>query len=278
MRVVNGIAIHETGKQDSTPILFIHGAAGGAWCWRDVVRLLPDFYCIAPDMPEHGDSRDNKPFTIDSTTDQLLELMRSLSPGKKVNVVGLSVGAQIAVEMLSKAPENISTAIVSGAQGIELPGYRLGIYSEFAMALIYTLGIKPWKNNDRWIRWNMRQSAGIPENFFAEFKKNFQELTRDSWSRPMAENYRFRIPQGIQFVDPPVLLVGGDKETADVLPTIEKLLSMIPGSQAALIGNHPEWTAPQQHNWPLNDPVLFSKMVREWVTRQEITEGLVPLI
>lgn len=275
MRMVNGIAFYETGNPGSTPVLFIHGAAGGAWCWRDVVSSLPDFYCIAPDMPEHGASRDNQPFTIDSTTDQLLELMRILTPGRKVNVVGLSVGAQIAVEMLTRAPEMISTAIVSGAQGIELHGYRLGIYSEFTMSLIYYLGIQPWKNNDAWIRWNMRQSAGIPQNFFAEFKKNFQELTRDSWSRPMAENYRFRIPQGVQFVDPPVLLVAGDKEKADVLPTLKMLLGLIPGAQAALIGNHPDWTTAQQHNWPMNDPELFSKMVREWVTRQEITGGLV---
>lgn len=275
MRMVNRIAFYETGNPGFTPVLFIHGAAGGAWCWRDVVSALPDFYCIAPDMPEHGASRDNSPFSIDSTTDQLLELMRTLSPGRKVNVVGLSVGAQISVEMLARAPEMIATAIVSGAQGIELPGYRLGIYSEFTMSLIYTLGIQPWKNNDAWIRLNMRQSAGIPQNFFAEFKQNFQELTRDSWSRPMAENYRFRIPQGIQFVDPPVLLIGGDKETADVLPTLKILLGLIPGAQAALIGNHADWSAPQQHNWPLNDPELFSRMVREWVTRQEITDGLV---
>jgi hypothetical protein len=28
---------------------------------------------------------------------------------------------------------------------------------------------------------------------------------------------------------------------------------------------------------PMNDPQLFAAMVREWVTRREITAGLVPL-
>lgn len=277
MRMINNLAVYESGDPDGEPILLIHGAAGGAWCWRDVTPLLPEFHCIAPDMPEHGGSLRNAPFTIDSTTDQMLRLIRTMSPGRKAHVVGLSVGAQIAIEMLARSPEWIASAIVSGAQGIELPGYRLGIYSEFAMSLVYALGIKPWKNNDAWIRWNMRSSAGIPETFFQEFKQNFKSLTRDSWSRPMAENYRFRIPGNVRFVDPPVLLIAGDKETADVLPTLKHLLPMIPGAKAALVGVNRNWSAPQQHNWPLNDPQLFASTVREWVTRREITAGLVPI-
>ena len=90
----------------------------------------------------------------------------------------------------------------------------------------------------------------------------------------MAENYRFRIPEGIKFVDPPVLFIAGDKEKADVLPTVNKLLPMIPGARAALVGKNRGWSAPQQHNWPMTDPQLFAAMVRDWVTRQEITTGL----
>lgn len=274
MRMVNGLGVYEYGDPGNVPVLFIHGAAGGAWCWRDVVSRLPDFYCIAPDLPEHGASRDNKPFTIRSTSQQLLGLVKTLIPGRKFNLVGLSVGAQMAVEMVAKAPELISSTIASGAQALELPGFKLGIYSEFAMSLIYYLGIAPWKNSDGWIRWNMRSSAGISETFFPEFRRNFRELTRDSWSRPMAANYRFRIPRGIQFADLPVLLVGGDKETADVLPTNRELLKIIPGARAAIIADHRDWTTPQQHNWPMNDPALFAGMVRDWISNQRITDGL----
>jgi pimeloyl-ACP methyl ester carboxylesterase len=275
--MINELAVYESGDPAGEPVLFIHGAAGASWSWRDVTPRLPEFYCIAADMPEHGKSMRNAAFTIDSTTEQMLDLSNTLSPTRKVHVVGLSVGAQVALEMLSRAPERIASAIASGVQALELPGYRMGMYSETVWALIYALGISPWKNNDAWIHWNMRALSGIPETLFDEYRQNFQSLTRDSWSKPMAENYRFRLPPHLNTVDVPVLLVAGDKETTDVLPTVKALLPMVPGARAALAGNGRGWSTEQQHNWPMNDPALFAQMVREWVTRREITDGLKPL-
>lgn len=270
------LAVNTYGNPRSPAILLIHGAAGGSWCYREVIASLPDYFCIVPDLPEHGKSREVKPFTIRDTARRLQSLISDLTPGQKMNIVGLSVGGQIALEMLALKPGNIRTAIISGAQVLPVPGYKLGIYSEFAMRLVYGLGIKPWKNSDFWIRWNMRGSAGISDAFFDDFKKNFQGLTSDSWAHSMAENYRYRIPAGLKIIDPPVLLIGGSKETADVLPSLKVLLQVIPGSRAAVLDDDPNWSAPQQHNWPMNHPELFAETVRTWVEKKQIAEGLRP--
>lgn len=276
MQKVNGLAVNTYGNPQDPAVLFIHGAAGGSWCYREVAALLPEFFCIVPDLPEHGESREVKPFTVRDTAERLHTLISEFSPTHKAHIVGLSVGGQIALEMLALQPKNILSAIISGAQVLPVPGYRLGIYSEFAMRLIYSLGIQPWKNSDFWIRWNMRGSAGIADSLFEDFKKNFQGLTSDSWAHSMAENYRYRIPAGLKIIDPPVLLVAGNKETADVLPSLKVLLKVIPGSRGAILGDGKDWTAPQQHNWPMNHPRLFADMVRTWVKKQEIVDGLRP--
>jgi pimeloyl-ACP methyl ester carboxylesterase len=268
MRKVDGMVINEAGNVDGEIIIFIHGGAGGSWCWSQTVELLPEFHSFFPDLPEHGKSMSVKPFSIKDASTRLIDLIQKISSSKSVNLVGLSVGGQIVLEMLSAKPDLIKTAIVSGAQVIESPGYKLGIYSELAMSFVYWVGIAPWKQNDFWIRWNMRGSAGISDSLFPEFKANFQGLTRSSWSHAMNENYKYRIPKGLEEVNSKILLVTGTKEVSDTQPSIRIIEKLLPESMAIVFGQDRNWTMSQQHNWPMNDPELCARLVRQWVTNQ----------
>lgn len=265
----------EYGDPRAVPIVLIHGGAGGAWTWQDTVKSLGDFYCLLPELPEHGRNQANGRFTVELAALQIIRLIRERIPGGRAHVVGLSVGGQVAVEMLARAPETLLSAVVSGAQLLPVPGYRLGIYSEAAMSLVYWLGIAPWKQNDAWIRLNMRASTGIPDAYYDVFKRNFQGLTRGGWAHVMSENYRYRAPAGLEGADVPVLLVGGPHETVDILPTNRLLKSLLPRSRSVLVGQGCGWSAAQEHNWPLNAPALCAAMVRAWVSGQALPAGLV---
>jgi pimeloyl-ACP methyl ester carboxylesterase len=274
MLLVGRTLIYEHGNPQGIPLLLIHGGGGGVWTWNETLKYLQDFRCLLVELPEHGSSRSNGPFTIQSTAQSILEAVPRRVPDGKLHVFGLSVGGQIVVEMLSRAPETFRSAIISGAQLLPLPGYRLGIYSEHVMALIYWLGISPWKNNDAWIRWTMQASAGIPENLFEAFKVNFQGLTRDSWVHVMSENYRYRAPAGLEKARLPVLLVAGAHEKTDILPTNTLLNKLLPQSRMVLLPTAYGWTAAQEHNWPMNAPELCARMIRAWALNQALPDDL----
>ncbi len=275
MKTPDSITVFESGNPSGIPLVLIHGGGGGVWAWDETTKYLGDFRCLLPELPEHGGSRFNGPFRIESAAQKITRAICERVPGGKAHFIGHSVGGQIVLEILSRAPETVSSAIVSGAQLLPVPGYHLGIYSETAMALVYWLGIFPWKNNAAWIRINMKIAAGIPESFFDRFTRNFQQLTRASWAHVMSENYRYRLPTGLEHARSPVLLIAGTRETVDIQPTVRLLRRVLPNARAFLVGEGRNWTAPQQHNWPMNAPELCAQTIRAWVCGSALPHGLV---
>jgi pimeloyl-ACP methyl ester carboxylesterase len=205
----------------------------------------------------------------------MTRIIQEVIPGGKAHVVGHSVGAQMVVEMLATQPEVMLSALVSSAQVIALPGYRLGLYSEPAMAAIYWLGIAPWKGCDAWIRWQMQQSSGIPARYFQRFKQNFQGLTPDLWAHVMAQNFAYRLPGGLDKANVRTLLVAGTQEKIDIHPSHRILAGEIRDCQSVQLGADRRWSAAQEHNWPMSDPELFARTVRAWVNEQPLPQALV---
>ena len=208
--------IEETGKIDAPTIIFLHGGGGGAWMWQPVMAGLPEFHCLAPDLPEHGHSLAVKPFTIRGTAAMLANFIRERVPGGKAHVVGLSLGAQVGVALLSQAPEVVDHAVISSANLRPMPGASLGLYSEPVLAAAYWSSIAPLKWCDPWIRLNMKYAAAVPPQYWENFRRDFRAQTRDSWTHVMTENTSFRLPPGLERADLPVLVISGQKEYAQM--------------------------------------------------------------
>jgi pimeloyl-ACP methyl ester carboxylesterase len=277
MDTSKSLAIIEKGDPRGVPLVLIHGGAGGVWAWDEALKFLGDFRCLLPELPEHGSSPSNGPFSIQAAAQGVVQAVRERVPGGRAHVFGLSVGGQIVVEMLARAPETLLSAVVSSALLLPVPGYRLGLYSERAMALAYWLGIAPWKHSDAWMRWSMRVSAGLPEVFFERFKGNFQGLTRSGWAHGMSEFYRYRAPAGLEHADLPVLLVAGAHETADAQPTNRLLHRRLPRSRMVLLRLGRGGSAAQEHNWPMTAPELCAQTIRAWVSGQALPAELIDL-
>jgi pimeloyl-ACP methyl ester carboxylesterase len=62
-------------------IVFVHGGGLSSRMWQPVIERLPEFTCLAPDLPEHGQNRDKGPFTLDAAARQVADLIRTQAPG-----------------------------------------------------------------------------------------------------------------------------------------------------------------------------------------------------
>jgi pimeloyl-ACP methyl ester carboxylesterase len=269
--------VEESGKSDGIPILFIHGGGGAIWTWGEVIPYLLDFRCILVDLPEHGKTTNNAgDFSITSASAMMADLILTLTPKGKAHVVGLSVGGQMVVEMLAKTPKVMVSAIISSAQLFPMPGDNLGIYSKAIMQAIYWTAIAPLKNVDPWISLNMKYSAGIPDRYFEVFKKNFQSMTLESWTHVMVDNFRYRVPEGLENADIPVLMVSGTKEYGSIHDSHKLLAERLPHSQSVFVGGNTNWSIAQEHNWPMNAPKLFADTVRAWVLGNPLPGDLKP--
>jgi pimeloyl-ACP methyl ester carboxylesterase len=267
--------IQETGPASAPTIVFLHGGGGAGWMWQPQIERLADFHCLVPDLPEQGKSVAEKPFSISGSADLISDIIRARAHGGKAFVVGLSEGAQVTVSLLSKAPELVERAVVSSALVRSIPG--AGLLTSGLIALSYRCFVTPFKNNDWWVRVNMKYAAGVPETYFSQFRQSFRDLTEDGFTHVMVENQRFRIPPGLERAQTPTLIVCGKHEYASMRQSTLDLAGALPDGQAFEVIHTQRMSLAEEHNWNMTAPDLFTQMVRAWISGQPVPDQLQPI-
>lgn len=251
----------ESGPASASTVVFLHGGGASGWIWRPVVDQLPDYHCLVPDLPEHGQSMAEKPLSVKDAAARIADLIRTRAHGGRAHVVGLSLGAQVIVQMLSASPEVIDHAIVSGTLVRPLPG--VGLVNMTARLYM------PFRNIGFMVRANMK-GYGVPDKYFAEFAADTRRMTADSFTHVTTENMTFRIPPGLERVTAPVLIVVGQHEMKVMNDSARDLLKAIPNALGR-IATH------RGHNWVLETPDLFGRVVRAWINDQPLPSEMRPL-
>jgi pimeloyl-ACP methyl ester carboxylesterase len=244
--------------------------------WRPVIERLPEYHCLALDLPEQGRSSAVKPFSMPYAARCVADLIRTSAHGGKAHVVGLSEGAQVTVALLAEAPELLSSAFVSSALLRPIPGAWM--FSPAVLAFSYAAFIAPFKHWDAWIRLNMKYSAGIPEVCFPDFKREFQAMTRDGWVNLICANQAFRMPANLARATCPVLVVAGAREYAAMRQSARDLLQVLPHARGALLDMGKQATLASEHNWALSAPELFASALRAWLTGAPLPGELKPMV
>jgi pimeloyl-ACP methyl ester carboxylesterase len=240
--VSHSLYVHQAGPAEAPTIVFVHGQAGSGAMWQPQFERLPDFHCLAPDLPEHGYSAEVGPFTLKGAGQRVAALIRQASPQGRAHVVGLSMGASVIVQMLYDVPEVIDHALISGA------ALRL----DPAMAAL----------NMRWAFVSREQLAAVLCSRFH-----------------IPQEYRHLLYEGVRMVKPaaflhfayeltqvqlphrapvPTLITVGQKEAFAAKYAAHRMKTRISGAKGAIVMG-------VGHIWSLEAADLFSQTVRAWV-------------
>ncbi len=266
--------VRSTGPAGAPVIVFLHGGGSSSWMWQPVMDLLPQYRCLAPDLPEHGQSREVGPFSMDLAGQKVADVIRS--EGGSAVVVGLSEGAQVLVQLLATVPEVVERAVISSALLRPLPGMGF-MANPGLLRWTYRLSVAPFQNNDAWMRLNMKYAAGIPETYFPQFKQDFQQMSESGFTNLMVANQRFRMPEGLEKAAAPSLIIVGSKEYRAMKQSARDLVAVLPNAKAVQVNLGKGGSLASEHNWALSDPLLFAQTVRAWVEDSPLPEALSPL-
>ena len=114
-----GLYYRCAGKSSKGPVLFLHGFMGNCGDWNEVINnISDDYYCIAVDLPGHGQS--NHPDVIktfpdfDVLSSVILELLSFLNI-EEINLVGYSLGGRVAQHIALKSPLRIKKLILESS-------------------------------------------------------------------------------------------------------------------------------------------------------------------
>lgn len=252
--------VQEVGPADAPSIVFLHGAGVAGWMWQpQLADLSRDFHCLVPDLPGHGHSPDVDSFTLADCTAQTAELIQKRAHNGRAHIIGLSMGASIAMRLIVDFPQRVDHAVLSGPAGGPL-GRVIPLLLRVMMPLART-------------EFMLRQSARmlkLSPDVYDQFKQSQLRITGAMFDRIMKELDDFRAPADLSKTTIPLLVIVGQKEMGLNYRNARSALQIQPnavGRIAPAVG----------HGWNGENPALFNAMVRAWLTDSPLPDELLPL-
>lgn len=247
-----------SGAQHSAAIVFLHGLAMGQWMWSDQTQHFADYDCYNVDLPGHGGSSRIAWESFDQAADCVAQLIASDLPDKPVYLVGMSLGAVVGLHLLTRHPQRIERAILTGAFATAPPRWLILLQGGILSALLST----------RFGRQMFARSLRLPSDVMPCYEQSINALSMPSFRRIIQQIADYTPPVGLESVTVPALFVTGEKDIDLNRRSVRLLAEQVPGAVGACApGVH--------HGWNGEDPALFNAMTRAWMTGQPLPQTLI---
>jgi pimeloyl-ACP methyl ester carboxylesterase len=255
------MAVHYLVYGDShAPLMvFLHGGGVSGWMWdKQVQYFANEYYCLVPDLPGHGASYSNTTFSIPSCAEELINLIKEKANSREIIIIGFSLGAQVAIQMLSMEPALFDYAIINSA--LVRPSPHLIKWIKPSIQLTYPL-IK--------IRFFSKLQAKvlyIDDEYFETYYKESIQLKPDTLISILEANMSFTLPSNFNKVQGKLLVTVGDKEKAIMKQSATDIVM----SNANCVGIRIPGTG---HGVTFAKPDYFNQMIKNWVQAAQLPEA-----
>jgi len=220
----------ETGDKRLKTIILLHGGGLSDWSWKNAVPLLSsEFHLVIPILDGHGEDGSETFISIQKCAEELINYIENDCGGKVFAIGGLSIGAQITVETLSKRPnitqyaiiESALTIPIKGATAVTVPAYQL----------LYGL-IKR-----RWFSKMQAKSLCVPDELFETYYQDSQKISKQSLINLTLSNGNYHLNPSIAATHAKVLIIVGSDEIKVMKESAELLHRTIPKSELYIAKN-----------------------------------------
>ncbi len=240
----------EYGDKSAPLMLFLHGGGVSSWMWDKQIQYFTHYHCVAPDLPEHGLNNHEVNFSIEGSAEELIKLIEEIANGKKVILIGFSLGAQVIIQMLSMKPDLIDFAIINSAL------VRPILYAKKLIQPSIRLSFPLIKNS--WFSKLQAKTLYVSEDYFEKYYEESCQMKSDTLVRVLEENMSFEIPKNFRKANGKILVTVGEREKSvmkksakDIVETNSNCIGVI----IPKIG----------HGVPLAMPDFFNHMVETWI-------------
>ncbi len=255
--------IKESGnKHAARMIVFLHGGGVSGWMWNKQIPFFEDDYCLVPDLPGHGRSPGQPPFSIGRTAEHINEIISATADGREIVVLGFSLGAQILVEMMSQRPQLIDYAIVNSALLRPMPAALKLI--EPSVRISYPL------TRYRWFSKWQASTLYVNREDFEQYYSESLDMNREMLVSVLKENMSYSISQSIKDSSTKLLVTVGEKERGIVKKSAQDLVKLCDRGHGIMFPG-------VGHGIPLADPARFNRVVDNWLSTGAIPEDARPL-
>jgi len=251
--------VREAGPVDATAILFLHGLGLSHAMWQPQFELLADqYHCLAPDLPECGDSAALGPFTLKDDSQRVVDMIRERVPDGTAHVVGLSIGGAVALQMLRDEPQVLDHLLVSGT-ATHLPPFldTLNRLDEQVMHLF---------SHERLAEYLLQQYH-IPQAYRSLLLSDMLKFKPEAIVHLSQEMNKIKLPLERHV---PTLIAVGQQEAFVIKHDAYEMRRSLHGARGVLVPG-------AGHFWNLVAPDLFTKTLRAWIQDEPLPPNLAQL-
>jgi pimeloyl-ACP methyl ester carboxylesterase len=229
--------------------------------WADLTGRLPDYHCLAPDLPGHGGSRSIPWESRVATAALVANLIAEKATGGRAHVVGLSLGGSVALELLATRPDALGRVIVDGCASVGSPfigPMKIGVslvspflrFAPVGRLIGQAFGVRPGADLDA-------------------FATQMQAVDPGSFRRAFADANDVRISPALLAAPRPILFVAGERELKHVRGANRLLADHMPRAEARVMPG-------AKHGWgPAQYPDVHRRMVVAWIAEQSLPDELI---
>ncbi len=242
----------EYGAHNLQTVILLHGGGLSWWNYRDVAQLLSDrFRVILPILDGHADS--DAPFTsIDDNAARIIAYIDQHFGGKVLAVGGLSLGGQIAVEMLTQRPDICRFALLEST---------LVKPSRLIHALIKPIfGMSYGLIRQKWFAKMQAAYLGIPKKLFGDYFRDTCMISKEDMIAFLESNSAYSIKPALRDAQAKVHIVFGSKEQSSIRTSGKLLNHTIPDSTLEVLPGYPHGDLSLNH--PDQYALILLTMIR----------------
>jgi pimeloyl-ACP methyl ester carboxylesterase len=248
--------VEESGTPGSDAIVFLHADGVSGRMWADHMASLPEYHCLAPDLPGFGRSNQLSWQSLPQTAALVADLIRERIPSQRTHLVGESLGGGIAHVLLAQTPDLLETVIIDGA-GV-LP-YRWGSLVELGVDLF-----APFLHTTPVVEAVARAFALDEQD-----KRDLLLASPESFRRALNDANHSELTEAEIEAPCPTLLLAAERDFPMVRPSNAALAALMPDAEARYV--------PQLgHGWMNRIPDLHRRTVAAWITGSELPRELEP--
>ncbi|UOE61841.1 alpha/beta hydrolase [Priestia filamentosa] len=247
----------EYGDRNASLMVFLHGGGVSGWMWERQIQYFTHYHCLVPNLPEHGTRGSDTPFSIRSSAIEIIKLIEEKGEGKKVIVIGFSLGSQVLLQMLSMKQDLVDVAIINSALVRPLP--------------YISKWVKPFVNislpllKKRWFAKLQAKTLYVSERDFETYYKESRQMKASTLSRVLEENMLFTLPEGFRCSCSKILVTVGEKEKEVMKKSARDIVESNPNCKGVFISK-------MGHGVPLAMPDFFNAMTEEWIKEGTIAK------
>ena len=241
----------EFGQQNPNVIMLLHGGGLSWWNYREAAQKLAEqYHVVLPVLDGHADS--DTPFsTIEENAASLISYIDTHFGGQVLALGGLSLGGQIAVEMLSQRKDICRYALLESA---------LVKPMKLTHALIEpTFGMSYGLIKQKWFAKLQADFLGIPKALFDDYYRDTCAISKADMIAFLKANSIYTIKSGLSETKAKVKIAAGAKEQKNMRDSAVLLNQAIPGSSMEIL---PEL---RHGDLSLNKPERYVKILTDWI-------------